>query len=52
MLFEEILAGVYEDCNYQSSPAAAVATRLKRYVNEGYRAVLSEPGLSRLAVRV
>lgn len=48
MLFSEILADVYEDCNYQSSPAAAVVTRLKRYVNEGYRVVVAEPGIAKL----
>jgi hypothetical protein len=48
MTFTEILAAVYEETGYQTSPASAVITRIKRYVNEGLRVVLSEPGLSRL----
>lgn len=48
MDLSQILAAVYEDTNYQSSPAAAVTTRLTRYVNEGYRAIIAEPGMSRL----
>jgi hypothetical protein len=47
--FSAILAAVYEECNYASSPAAPVVTRIKRTVNEGVRAMLSEPGLERLA---
>jgi hypothetical protein len=47
--FGEILSATYEDLNLNSSPAAAVVTRLKRYVNEGVRAILREPGLQRLA---
>jgi hypothetical protein len=46
--FTEILAAVYEEARYASSPASAIVTRVKRYVNEGMRAVLSEPGLARL----
>lgn len=48
MTFTSILAAVYEDCNYASTPATEVQTRLKRYVNEGYRSILAEPGMSRL----
>jgi hypothetical protein len=46
--FSEILADVYADLGYQSSPASAEVARLKRYINQGLRAVLGEPGLSRL----
>ena len=49
MTFTEILSAVYEETGYQSSPASAVVTRIKRLVNEGVRAILSEPGLARLA---
>jgi hypothetical protein len=49
MTFSDLLAAAYEECNCASSPASAVVTRLKRYVNEGVRAILIEPGLERLA---
>lgn len=49
MTLQEILAGVYEETAYQSSPSNAVQTRLTRWVNEGVRAILAEPGLGRLA---
>jgi hypothetical protein len=49
MTLSELLAGVYEETGYQSSPAPAVVTRLTRWLNEGLRAILAEPGLSRLA---
>jgi hypothetical protein len=49
MTFTELLAAVYEETGYQSSPAAAVVTRIKRCLNEGVRAILSEPGMARLA---
>jgi hypothetical protein len=47
--FGSILSAAYDECNYATSPAAAIVTRFKRLTNEGVRAVLSEPGLSRLA---
>lgn len=49
MTLSEILAGVYDETGYQTSPADAVTTRLTRWVNEGVRAILGEPGLQRLA---
>lgn len=49
MTLSELLAGVYEETGYQSSPAPAVIVRLTRWINEGLRAILAEPGLSRLA---
>ena len=48
MTFSEIASAVYDETGYQSSPASAITTRVKRFVNEGIRAILSEPGLSRL----
>lgn len=48
MTFTEILAAVYDETGYQSSPASSIVTRVKRFVNEGIRAIVSEPGLSRL----
>ena len=49
MEFSAILSAIYDECNYVASPATAVVTRAKRFVNEGQRAMLSEPGLQRLA---
>lgn len=48
MTFSEILAELYEELGYQSAPAAAVATRIKRKVNRAHEAVLSEPALASL----
>jgi hypothetical protein len=48
MTFSEILTALYDDLYQASTPAAAVTTRLKRYVNQGLRVLLNEPGLARL----
>lgn len=48
MTFAELQAGVAEDCNYGATPASAVTTRVKKYLNDAVRAVLSEPGMDRL----
>jgi hypothetical protein len=48
MTFSELLADCYADLGYQSSPAAGEVARLKRYINQGLRAVLSEPGMGRM----
>ena len=48
MTFAELQASVAEDCNYGATPAAAVTTRIKKYLNDSVRVVLSEPGMSRL----
>jgi hypothetical protein len=48
MTFAEILSSVYADCNYATSPATVVVTRIKQYVNDSVRLVLSEPGMARL----
>jgi hypothetical protein len=46
MTFAELLAQLYDDLGYQSSPAAAVVTRIKRRVNRAHEAVFTEPGLA------
>jgi hypothetical protein len=43
--FAEMLANLYDELGFSSSPAAAITTRLKRYLNEGHRAVLRLPAL-------
>lgn len=48
MTFSDILADVYADLGYQSSPASDVVARIKRYVNEGLRTILGEPQVQRL----
>lgn len=48
MTFSDILSAAYDEAGYQSAPAAAIVTRIKRFVNEGIRAITSEPGLARL----
>jgi hypothetical protein len=44
-----LLTACYDETGYQSSPAAAITTRFTRWLNEGVRAILAEPGLQRLA---
>jgi hypothetical protein len=46
MTLGTILGQLYERLNYQSSPAAAVTTRLTNVVNEAQRRILREPGLA------
>ncbi len=48
MTFSEVLSSVYEDCNYASSPAAPIVTRIKKYVNDAVRSVVAEPGMARI----
>jgi hypothetical protein len=48
MTFSEILTALYDDLYQSSTPASAVTARLKRYVNQGLRVLLNEPGLARL----
>lgn len=48
MTFTEILAAIYSDLNYESSPPAAVVTRVKRWVNHGHKTLLRHPGLTKL----
>ena len=49
MTFTELLSDVYAEVNLAASPAASEVTRIKKYLNEGMRVVLGEPGMSRLA---
>ena len=44
----ELLTDVYADLGYATSPAAAVTTTLTRDINKAHKAILREPGLSRL----
>lgn len=49
MTLSELLAAVYDERQYNGTPASAITTRITRYLNEGLRTLFSEPGLSRLA---
>lgn len=49
MIVDDILSAAYEETGYQVSPNEAVRTRFLRWLNEGVRAILAEPGMSRLA---
>lgn len=49
MTLSEILKAAYEETGYGDNPSPTVSGRFTRWVNEGQRAILSEPGLSRLA---
>lgn len=51
MTFAELLSAVYDECGYGSSPATQVQTRVRRWINQGMRSVLSQPGLQRLQDR-
>lgn len=48
MTLAELLAAAYDECAYQGTPAPAIVSRLTRFLNEGHRAILAEPGLERL----
>lgn len=48
MTFAELLADLYDDLNFASSPASGVVTRIKRRLNKAHEAVLAEPGLRSL----
>jgi hypothetical protein len=45
----ELEAAVYEETGYTSAPDSRVVSRIRRFLTEGVRAVLSEPGLGLLA---
>lgn len=45
MEMSAILAAAYEDVGYPASPPTSDVTRMKRYLNEGLQAILTEPGL-------
>lgn len=49
MTLERLCAAVYADLNLNAVPSTATLARIRRYVNEGIRAVFREPGLERLA---
>jgi hypothetical protein len=46
--FAEMQAAVYDDLNYGTAPSTNVASRVKRWLNEGYLHLLREPGLTNL----
>lgn len=48
MTVTDLLARVYENVGYASSPASAVTTRITNSLNQAHRAILREPGLARL----
>lgn len=48
MAFGAVLADVYRRCNLPVAPATADATRIKAFVNETHRELLTSPGLDRL----
>lgn len=48
MTVAQILTAVYDETLNSTSPSPAVTTRLTRYINDGYRLILSEPALARL----
>jgi hypothetical protein len=48
MNLSSIQATLYERLRYQSTPAAAVVTRLTRYVNEIHREIVGQRAMSRL----
>jgi hypothetical protein len=48
MNFGELLAELYDDLGYASSPASAVVTRIKRAINTAHQAIHAEPGLASL----
>lgn len=49
MTLSELLAAAYDETLYAPSPATAIATRMTRFLNDGIRHVLSQPGMGRLA---
>ena len=48
MTFGALLADVYDRLNYAASPATAIETRMKRFLNEAHQELLSTPGLQSL----
>jgi hypothetical protein len=49
MILSELRTAIYQEAGFGTSPASDVATRVLRFINEGIRTILSEPGLTRLA---
>jgi len=48
MTFNDMLQATYDDLGYTSSPSTAQVTRIKRWINEGYRHVMAIPGMEQL----
>ena len=48
MTLSDILAQVYAETGHNTAPPTAVATRIRRNVNEAYRAILRDPVCSKL----
>lgn len=48
MTFAALLADCYRRLRFQTTPAAAVVTRVKAYCNETHRELLTLPGMERL----
>lgn len=48
MTFLELQQAVYGDTGFKAAPPADVSTRVKRWLNEGHRTLLREPGLTGL----
>jgi hypothetical protein len=48
MTLAELRTALYGDLGYADSPETPVVTRLTRYINDGYRAILRLPGLEAL----
>ena len=48
MTFGAMLSAVYDDLGYGSSPSSDQVTRIKRWINEGYRHVMGQPGMELL----
>lgn len=48
MTFGEMLSAVYDDLGYGSSPSPDQVTRIKRWINEGYRHLMGQPGMEQL----
>ena len=48
MTLSDLLNLLYDDLYQGATPATAATTRFKRYLNEGLRVILGEPGMERL----
>lgn len=48
MTFGQMLSAAYDDLGYGSSPSSDQVTRIKRWINEGYRHLMAQPGMELL----
>lgn len=48
MELSSILAAAYDETGNSSTPPTGITTRFTRFINEGVRVILGEPGLARL----